>query len=141
MDSIDSGGGRTRVQALGALGTCGKHLRDKACSFEINNNDNMNKLDGQAMPLFRYQLVVATEQFAMRGFDYRAESVGITLIIAKSFTNEREAIQGLNRVGRFGDQCKRVIIQTVDLIDREQAFTYSSTLNQFIAAQDIKRIE
>jgi hypothetical protein len=69
---------------------------------------------------FRYQLVVATEAFAMRGFDYRAESVGITLVIVKSFINEREAIQGLNRVGRFGDQCKRIMFEQVDLVDREQ---------------------
>jgi hypothetical protein len=65
----------------------------------------------------------------MRGFDYRAESVGITLVVAKSFVNEREAIQGLNRVGRFGDQCKRIMFESVDLISKEQSFRYSSALN------------
>jgi hypothetical protein len=65
----------------------------------------------------------------MRGFDYRAESVGIALVIAKSFVNDREAIQGLNRVGRFGDQCRRICVNSIDLVDREQAFKYSSVLN------------
>jgi hypothetical protein len=77
----------------------------------------------------------------MRGFDYRAESIGITLVVAKSFINEREAIQGLNRVGRFGDQCKRILLEQVDLVDREQSFQYSSALNQFVAAEQQKRIE
>jgi hypothetical protein len=39
----------------------------------------------------------------MRGFDYRAKTTGIALVLAKSFRYEREAIQGLNRVGRNGD--------------------------------------
>jgi hypothetical protein len=34
---------------------------------------------------FRYQLIIATDPFAMRGFDYRASTVGIALVIAKSF--------------------------------------------------------
>lgn len=29
----------------------------------------------------------------------------MTLVIAKSFINRRDAIQGFNRVGRFGDKC------------------------------------
>jgi hypothetical protein len=66
---------------------------------------------------FRYKLIIATDPFAMRGFDYRAKTTGITLVIAKSFAHEREAIQGLNRVGRFGDQCKRIMLAAVPLID------------------------
>ena len=72
-----------------------------------------------------YQLVVATDPFAMRGFDYRVDSSfsqGIALVIAKSFAYEREAIQGLNRVGRYGDQCKRIIIDSVPLIDKDAVF-------------------
>jgi hypothetical protein len=66
---------------------------------------------------FRYKLIIATDPFAMRGFDYRAKTVGITLVVAKSFAHEREAIQGLNRVGRFGDQCKRIVLASVPLVD------------------------
>jgi hypothetical protein len=58
-----------------------------------------------------YQLVIATDPFAMRGFDYRAKTIGIALILAKSFRYEREAIQGLNRVGRNGDECKRILFK------------------------------
>jgi hypothetical protein len=35
----------------------------------------------------KYPLLVAASPFAMRGFDYRAPKRGITLIVAKSFTN------------------------------------------------------
>jgi hypothetical protein len=52
---------------------------------------------------FRYKLIIATDPFAIRGFDYRVKDIGITLVLAKSFAFDREAIQGLNRVGRFGD--------------------------------------
>jgi hypothetical protein len=103
-------------------------INDKACLFEYTNAIGTNT-NGQVAVQFRYQLVVATEQFAMRGFDYRAEQQGITLIVAKAFANEREVVQGLNRVGRFGDHCKRILLQGVDLIDKEQAFSYSSSLN------------
>jgi hypothetical protein len=68
---------------------------------------------------FRYQLIIATDPFAMRGFDYRAESGSITLVIAKSFAYAREAIQGLNRVGRLGDKCKRIVLASVPLINEE----------------------
>jgi hypothetical protein len=39
-----------------------------------------------------YRVVVATDSFAMRGIDYRAADVTMTLAIAKSFENQREAI-------------------------------------------------
>jgi hypothetical protein len=49
--------------------------------------------------------------------DYRSKNGSIALVIAKSFAFDREAIQGLNRVGRFGDQCKRIMLASVPLID------------------------
>jgi hypothetical protein len=66
---------------------------------------------------FIYKLIIATDPFAMRGFDYRSKNGSIALVIAKSFAFDREAIQGLNRVGRFGDQCKRIMLASVPLID------------------------
>lgn len=42
----------------------------------------------------KYHLLVATSHFAMRGIDYRAPKLGISLIIAASFANKREALQG-----------------------------------------------
>jgi len=41
----------------------------------------------------------------MRGFDYRAPSKGIALIIAKLFKSKRDYNQALLRVGRYGDTC------------------------------------
>ena len=37
-----------------------------------------------------HTLIVATSSFGMRGFDYRAKTKGITLIIAAPFAHERQ---------------------------------------------------
>jgi hypothetical protein len=54
----------------------------------------------------------------MRGFDYRAKVVGITLIIATSFEIETDAMQGLCRVGRHGDPFNIYIVEGIDLVDK-----------------------
>ena len=64
----------------------------------------------------------------MRGIDYRAPNSGITLIIATSFMNEREALQGQERVGRFGDACMIVSIEGTPLVDKEQESIYHASL-------------
>ena len=64
----------------------------------------------------------------MRGVDYRAPETGITLVVAKSFTNVREADQGLKRVGRFKDACHRVLIEGTPLVDPEQEGLYQIKL-------------
>ena len=56
----------------------------------------------------KYYVVVANDKTAMRGLDYRSKSVRMALVIAKSFENQREAIQGYNRVGRYDDSCIRI---------------------------------
>lgn len=65
----------------------------------------------------KFRLLVATDGFGMRGIDYRASTLGLTLVIGEPFANTREAFQGLYRVGRFDDPCKRFIVQGVELID------------------------
>jgi hypothetical protein len=49
-----------------------------------------------------YPLLVSVD-FGMRGVDFRTLETGIALFICTSFTHERDAIQGANRVGRFGE--------------------------------------
>jgi hypothetical protein len=39
----------------------------------------------------KYRVVVALDKSAMRGLDYRSNDIPITLFIAKSFINKREA--------------------------------------------------
>jgi hypothetical protein len=66
--------------------------------------------------------------FGMRGLDYRSATVPIHLIIAKSFDTERGALQGLNRVGRFGDRCTRVRFTDTALINKAAAGKIRATL-------------
>ena len=54
-----------------------------------------------------FKLVIATEEFAMRGIDYRCEKATMTVVIGKPFSCTVQARQGLDRVGRFDDPCKR----------------------------------
>jgi hypothetical protein len=81
------------------------------------NDEYLRTLDNRAVPDGPHALIVAPDSFGMRGFDYRAKTKGITLIIAAPFSNQRQALQGLNRVGRFGDPCKRYIAKDTLLID------------------------
>ena len=64
----------------------------------------------------------------MRGINYRAPSYGITLIVAKSFENAREADQGLKRVGRQDDPCDRILLKNVPLINSTLEDAYNVRL-------------
>jgi len=65
-----------------------------------------------------YKVLFADTQFGMRGIDYRCERVTMHLVIAQPFSCTREALQGVARVGRFGDHCKRIIFDGVELVDK-----------------------
>lgn len=68
----------------------------------------------------KYPLLIATKAELMRAIDYRAPNLGIALVLCKPFSNEREAQQGLGRVGRNGDPYQRVLLKDVPLIDEEE---------------------
>jgi len=64
----------------------------------------------------------------------------MTLIIAKSFDNKREAMQGYHRVGRFGDKCLRVIFKDNPLIDTKALTTYKMNAFKFVSAMAKKPV-
>jgi hypothetical protein len=74
-------------------------------------------------------LILVSDSKYMRGYDYRSEE-GLALFIAKSFENAREAQQGLGRVGRFGDPCKRYIKEGVNLVDTTKNVEYYGELER-----------
>ena len=77
-----------------------------------------------------YPLIVATSSFGLRGDDYRSH-IGITLIVAKSFDHERDAIQAMNRVGRWDEPFRRIVAGDIAIVDSKSAFAYSTALNKF----------
>ncbi|CDW88318.1 UNKNOWN [Stylonychia lemnae] len=91
----------------------------------------------------KFRVVVALTTASMRGLDYRSSVDGIiiSLLIAKSFLNKREAIQGFYRVGRFGDKCYRVSFKDVDLIDAKAELTYKLNAFKFLQALSRKTIQ
>lgn len=70
----------------------------------------------------------------MRGIDYRSERVPMSLVVAQSFSCTREALQGVARVGRFGDPCRKTqFSDCTELIDKRQQLQYNSKLFRFVA--------
>ena len=56
-------------------------------------------------------MIIVIAEHWLRGIDYRAPYVGITLIIAQEFSMAHAYMQALGRVGRFNEPCKRVQIE------------------------------
>jgi hypothetical protein len=53
-----------------------------------------------------------TDKQLMRGFDYRTEcEMGIALLIMRPFESHRAFHQALGRVGRYGQPCKRFLLE------------------------------
>lgn len=68
-----------------------------------------------------YKIFVSLDQFGMRGIDYRSKSNNMYLVVAQQFSCAREALQGVARVGRFGDPCKRIkFADCVELVDKHK---------------------
>ena len=56
------------------------------------------------------------------------------LVVAQQFPCAREAIQGLARVGRFGDPCKKIaFVDCQSLVDKTSQAAYNTRLFKFIA--------
>ena len=55
-----------------------------------------------------YRVLVISSAVCMRGVDYLGKERGLTLIIDAPFDSLRDAHQGLARVGRFGEKCRRL---------------------------------
>ena len=62
------------------------------------------------------KILVVTDEVLMRGFDYRS-NCGIELLIAAQFIHERAYEQGLGRVGRNGDKCKRYLLLDMEPVN------------------------
>ena len=74
----------------------------------------------------------------MRGIDYKSVTARMTLVVAKPFENQREAIQGFNRVGRFDDKCSRVRFSEISLVDKKLEMKYNASLMKFVTEMQKK---
>ena len=74
---------------------------------------------------------MATTDEEMRGTDLRAPIKGVTLVIAKSFSCQRNADQGLMRICRYGDPGLRVIAQGIRLVNADKERDLNKTLYRF----------
>ena len=83
-------------------------------------------------------LVAATDE-EMRGVDLRSPIKGVTLVIAQSFSCQRNADQGLMRVCRYGDPGRRVMAMETSLVDGKKAAAISKKLFTFASKHKPKQ--
>ena len=88
-----------------------------------------------------YRVIMSESQVGMRGIDHRCQKSQMTLVVAQSFESKRESIQGMARVGRFGDSCKRVIFADVQLVDNSAELIYTAKLFQLLSQLEKKPIK
>ena len=74
----------------------------------------------------------------MRGIDLRAPIKGVTLVIARSFSCQRNADQALMRVGRYGDPCHRFIAEGLALVDEKKQAELTRRLYKFAKTRQPK---
>jgi len=80
----------------------------------------------------------ATEK-SMRGLDFRAPRLGMTLLVAAPFSTPRDLSQGLSRVGRFGDSCLRVKVGAFEDVDRVKNADVMKRLLALVAEARLKK--
>ena len=63
-----------------------------------------------------YPIYLANDKYGMRGLDYRAKKNphGVYLLVCSPFSNYMNRKQGLMRVGRYGDNCHRIVNSKMD---------------------------
>jgi hypothetical protein len=77
--------------------------------------------------------MVSLDSFGMRGLDYRSKSNTLYLVIAQQFSCMREALQGVARVGRFGDPCYRIkFAGCEELVNQQTQAEHNRRLLAFI---------
>ena len=66
-----------------------------------------------------YPIYMIDDKYGGRGLNFRAQTSnhGITMLIFGSFPDQISRSQALLRVGRFGDNCKRIQDSTFPEID------------------------
>ena len=81
-----------------------------------------------------YKLLFSVDEFGMRGIDYRSRTNVLHLVVAQQFSCTREALQGVARVGRFGDSCKKIKFSDCrNLVDKRLEAKYHAELLEFVA--------
>jgi len=71
-------------------------------------DENVDSRTLQQLDRPPYKLMISLSSFGMRGLDYRSKSNVLYLVVAQQFSCIREALQGVARVGRFGDPCYKI---------------------------------
>lgn len=109
------------------------HQNTIVLDSDFKDHDRLRRLDAETVE--HYPVVLTAEDWAMRGMDFRAVKLGICLIVDKGFETQRDADQGLARVGRFKDRCERLITYGTQMIDKERNLAVINRMRQFLVNQ------
>ena len=69
----------------------------------------------------KYRVKLISKGYGSRALDYRSfeNPLGICLIVLSSSASEREWLQLLNRVGRYNEECLRIVNSKVEKVDED----------------------
>ena len=67
-----------------------------------------------------YRVKLITRLYGIRGLDYRSieNALGICLVVLSSCMSWREWLQLLKRVGRYGEDCFRIVNSKIEKVDK-----------------------
>ena len=68
-------------------------------------------------PSGKFTVFIVTDRLVVIGTDFRAPTTGMTQVLDRGLESDREAMQALSRVGRYGERCERMITSRTELID------------------------
>ena len=73
-----------------------------------------------------YRVKLISKQYGIRGLDYRSfdNNLGICLIVLSSCMSQREYLQLLQRVGRYNEQCHRILNNKIAKVDTKAYNTF-----------------
>ena len=78
--------------------------------------DSLRRCDLKTSP-DQFSVFIVTDRLVVIGTDFRAPTTGMTQVLDRGLESDREAMQALSRVGRYGERCERMITSRTELID------------------------
>ena len=95
----------------------------KETDFEVVTPDTSDE-ELRSMGLkkdMKYRVKLISKNYGIRGLDYRSieNLLGICLIVLSSCMSEREWLQLLKRVGRYNEECLRIVNSKTEKVDKK----------------------
>ena len=98
---------------------------------ELEVHVNLNEIE-KIRSLGSNDCILQSKEELMRGVDYNCKPNGLKLLIATDFSSDRSLMQGLGRVGRYGEMCRRYVVPTLTLVNQTKSIQLAGLLRKNI---------